>query len=295
MPYVRVNKGGGTVTLQSNLTTLGPSGGDSITFIGTTNTVTLNGKTLTLGSTVGTPPAGSGLIGDNGAILTLQDGGTGPGGPMGTITFVSPGQILDTLTINRTGANASATLGSDLTINDAFNLTSGDIITGSNTITQNGTSSGVGDVVGNVKRTNFVNGPPGVNSKSFGNPNVQLSFQTGTPATDVTVNLVKSRPTGAGFGYPSAVDRTYTVTQAGASGFTATLRLHYLDSELNGNTEALLDLWRFDGTKWQRVTKTGADILTANNKWIESSLVSQLSPWTLASQPLAPTAARLLS
>ncbi|HST52682.1 MAG TPA: C25 family cysteine peptidase, partial [Pyrinomonadaceae bacterium] len=292
LPYVRINKGGGTVVLQSNLTTLAPSGGDSIQFLGTTNTLTLNGKTLTLGSTVGTPPAGSGLIGDGSANLSLQDGGTGPGGAMGTIAFVG-GQTLNNLTINRTGANASATLGSDVTIDGALALTSGDIITGSFTVTQNGTSSGIGDVVGNVRRTGFTNGPAVTNAETFGNPNVQVSFQTGTPATDMTVNLVKSVPTGNGFGYPNAVRRTYTVTQNGASAFTATLRLHYLDSELNGNTEALLDLWRFNGSAWQRVQKTGADILTANNKWVESSLVTQFSPWTLASQPLAPTEARL--
>jgi hypothetical protein len=294
LPYVRVNKGGGAVVLQSNLTALGPAGGDSIQFLGTSNVLTLNGKTLTLGSTVGTPPAGSGLSGDGSANLSLQDGGTGPGGAMGTIAFVSGGQTLNNLTINRTGANASATLGSDVTVGGTLALTSGDIITGSNTVTQNGTSSGTGDVVGNVKRTGFTNGPAVTNAKTFGNPNVQVSFQAGTPATDVTVNLVKSVPTGT-MSYANAVQRTYTVTQNGASGFTATLRLHYRDAELNGNTESLLDLWRFNGTAWNRVVKTNANInpLDASNKWIESSAVTQFSPWTLASQPLAPTEARL--
>jgi len=292
MPYVRVNKGGGSVVLQSNMTTLGPSGGDSIQFLGTSNTLVLNGRTLTLGSTVGTPPAGSGIFGDGSASLSLQDGGTS--GAMGTIAFVSGGQTLNNLTINRTGANASATLGSDVTVGGTLALTSGDIVTGSNTVTQNQTSSGVGDVVGNVKRTGFTNGPALTNAKTFGNPNVQISFQTGTPATDVTVNLVKSVPTGA-MSYPNAVRRTYTITQNGASAFTATLRLHYIDSELNGNTESLLDLWRFNGTAWNRVVKTNANAspLDASNKWIESSAVTQFSPWTLASQPLAPTEARL--
>jgi hypothetical protein len=294
LPYVRVNKGGGAVVLQSNLTTLGPAGGDSIQFLGTSNVLTLNAKTLTLGSTVGTPPAGSGLNGDGSANLSLQDGGTGPSGAMGTIAFVSGGQTLNNLTINRTGTNASATLGSDVTVGGTLALTSGDINTGSNVLTQNGTSSGTGDVVGNVKRTGFTNGPAVTNAKTFGNPNVEISFQTGTPATDVTVNLVKSVPTGS-MSYPNAVQRTYTVTQNGASSFTATLRLHYRDAELNGNTESLLDLWRFNGTAWNRVVKTNANVspLDASNKWIESSAVTQFSPWTLASQPLAPTEARL--
>jgi hypothetical protein len=291
MPYVRINKSGGTVQLNSNLTTLGPSGGDSIQFTGASSTLTLNSRTLTLGSTVGTPASGSGLVGDTNATLSLQDGGTS--GAMGTIAFVT-NQNLGTLTINRTGTNPSATLGSGLTVNTALNLTGGDINTGSNLIymPSSASSSGIGDVVGDVKRDGFVNGAHITNSRSFGNPNVQISFQTGTAPSDVTVNLVKSVPTGS-MGYPGAVKRTYTVTPNGGTGYTATLRLHYLDGDLNGNTEALLDLWRFSGTNWQRVTKTGADIITANNKWIESSAVTQLSPWTLA-QGNALTASKLV-
>jgi hypothetical protein len=289
MPYVRVNKGGGTVLLQSNLTSLAPSGGDSIQFLGTSNTVTLNGKTLTLGSTIGTPPAGSGLIGDTAASLSLQDGGTGPGNAMGTFAFVSGSQALGNLTLNRTGASGSATLGSDLTLQSALALTAGVVNTGSFVLTHNGTSTGNGDVVGNVRRTDL-----GLTARSFGNPNNRISFTTGTAPTEITVNLVKTQPTGPGFGYPNAVQRTYTITPTGGSGFTATLRLHYLDAELNGNTEALLDFWRFNGTVWQRVVKTpvvGQDLI---NNWIESNVVTQFSPWTLA-QGNALTESRLAS
>lgn len=275
MPYVRVNKGGGTVALQSNLTALATSGGDSIQFLGTTSTITLNGETLTLGSTIGTPPAGSGLVGDTAATLSLQDGGTGPGGAMGTFAFVSGGQTLGNLTINRTGASGSATLGSNLTLQSALTLTAGDINTGANVLTHNGTSSGAGDVVGNVRRTDL-----DATARSFGNPNNQISFTAGTAPTEITVNLAKSQPTGNGFGYPNAVRRTYIITPTGGSGFVATLRLHYLDTELNGNTETLLDFWRFNGTVWQRVVKTLADPVVDN--WIQSNAVTQFSPWTLA-------------
>lgn len=284
LPYVRVNKGGGTVLLQSNLTTLGPSGGDSLQFLGTTNTLTLNGKTVTLGSTVGTAPAGSGFVGDAAASLSLQDGGTP--GAMGALVFVSGSQLLGSLTINRTGANASATLGSDLTVGGPLNLTAGDIITGSNVLTHNGTSAGATDVVGNVRRTDL-----GATARSFGNPNNQLSFQTGTAPTEMTVNLVKNVPTGAGLGYPGAVKRTYTITPTGGSGYTATLRLHYNDSDLNGNAEALLDFWRFNGASWSRVTKTLADPIVDN--WIQTSAVTQFSPWTIAQGRLL-TKARLV-
>ncbi|HEX6185199.1 MAG TPA: C25 family cysteine peptidase [Pyrinomonadaceae bacterium] len=284
MPYVRVDKTGGTVQLgNTDLSTLGPSGGNSIEFTGATSTLTLNGRTLTLGSTVGTAPAGSGLVGDTAASLSLQDGGAT--GAMGTIVFASGGQALGNLTINRTGGSGSATLGSDLTLQSALTLTAGDILTGSFTLTHNGTSSGTTDVVGNVRRTDL-----GGTARSFGHPQNQISFQLGTAPTEITVNLVKSVPVGAGFGYPTAVQRTYTITPTGGSGYAATLRLHYNDSELNGNTEALLDFWRFNGTVWQRVVKTLADPITDN--WIQTSAVTQFSPWTLA-QGNALTKARL--
>src|SRR5205085_9399911 len=82
------------------------------------------------------------------------------------------------------------------------------------------TSTGTGDVVGKVLRTGFTTGSP----LSFGNPNNQISFQTGTPPAAVLVKLEKSVPTGPGFGYPGAVQRTYTITPTGGSGFVATLR-----------------------------------------------------------------------
>lgn len=273
MPYVRVDKTGGTVQLgNTDLTTLGPAGGNSIEFNGPTSTLTLNGRTLTLGSTVGTAPAGSGLFGDAAAALSLQDGGTP--GAMGSIVFAPGGQALTNLTINRTGASGSAALGSDLTLHGAVALTAGDILTGAFTLTHHGVSSGTTDVVGNVRRTDL-----GSTARSFGNSDNQISFQIGAAPTEITVNLSKSVPTGPGFGYPGAVQRTYIITPTGGGGYAATLRLRYLESELNGNTEALIDFWRFNGSTWNRVVKTLGD---PTNNWIQTSAVTQFSPWTLA-------------
>src|SRR5206468_6679576 len=53
IPYVRINKSGGSVRMLTGLNVLGPAGGDSIQFANSTSTLTLNGQPLTLGSTVG--------------------------------------------------------------------------------------------------------------------------------------------------------------------------------------------------------------------------------------------------
>ena len=85
------------------------------------------------------------------------------------------------------------------------------------------------------------------------------------------------------------MQRTYTITPnpSNLSGFTATVRLHYLDSELNGNTpESSLSLRRFNGTGWAPYAAT-TPVDTVNN-WVQNNAVQNFSPWTLSK--LTPTA-----
>ena len=191
---------------------------------------------------------------------------------------------------NLTVSNANGiAMNSDNTVNGVLALASGDLtVANTKTLTQpnTGSSSGTFDVLGTVKRTGFATAAcpvaPCANTLSFGNPNNQITITAGTAPTDINVNLVKSAPVD----FSSAVQRTYTITPNGGSQTTATLRLHYLDSELNGNTEALLNLRRFNGTGWAPYPATAADPTTDN--WVENNAVQTFSPWTLSS--LAPTA-----
>jgi Carboxypeptidase regulatory-like domain/Domain of unknown function (DUF4214) len=186
---------------------------------------------------------------------------------------------------NLTISNASGvTLGGNTTVTGVLALTSGDLNLGANTLTQPNTSTSMGgfDVIGSVKRTGFTSVP---NTLSFGNPNNQLTFTAGTLPTDITINLVKSPPAG----FSAAVLRTYTITPnpSNLSGFTAKLRLHYLDSELNGNTpESSLNLRRFNGTGWAPYSAT-TPVDTTNN-WVENNAVHNFSQWTFST--LSPTA-----
>jgi hypothetical protein len=87
--------------------------------------------------------------------------------------------------------------------------------------------------------------------------------------------------------YAAAVQRNYTLSRTGGAGFTAILRLHYLDSELNGNLpETALNLRR--GPLWKANLPTTVD---AANNWVESNNVSDTNfsnQWTFSK--LAPTA-----
>lgn len=181
--------------------------------------------------------------------------------------------------LNSAGVSLS---GVDATVTGVLALTSGDLTTGARILNQasGSTSSGANDVIGNVTRTHaFTN----ATSYAFGNPFVSLNFTgAGTNPTSITFNLVKVAPND----FTNAVTRTYTITPTGGAGFSATLRLHYLDSELNGNSETSpsLELWEKTGG-W---VSQGATATDTTNNWVERSGVGTFSPWVI-SGPNAPT------
>jgi len=252
----------------------------------------VSGSTLTLGSNY----QFSSLVIQSGATLDITSRVLSVSGSLtngGTLTItnstvVANGSSPQTLTNanydNLTANNPTGViLGGNATVSKTLTLTS-DLDTGAFVLSMpwlTEVSAGNGDVIGNVKVTGLAFGSP----STYGNPFNQISFFGGTLPTDVTVNLVKAKPSGA-IGFPNAVNRTYTITPNGGSGYTATLRLHYLDSELNGNSEGQLNLWRYNGVSWQKVPATAFNV---TDNWVESNVVTTFSPWTFNST--VPTAA----
>src|SRR6185437_2751356 len=140
----------------------------------------------------------------------------------GAFTTTPTANTVANLTVNN---SAGVTLSGNLTVTGILTLTNGDIKTGSNALSQSGTSAGNGDVVGNVVRNDMAGG-----TKQFGNPNVQVTRGAGDTFTTMTVNLVKN------FAFAGSVKRTYTLTASGGGTTTnnKTVRLHYLEAERNG-------------------------------------------------------------
>lgn len=235
-----------------------------------TGTFNLKGNiSVAAGETLTFNPATTGTLIFNGSSQQSISGA-------GTLTFAA----LQNVALN----NASGLLlNRDVTLNGTLALTSGDITTGANTLTlaEAVTTSGNGDVWGNVKRTGAL-----VTAKtySFGNPNVSLTFASGTLPTDVTMTIAQSQP--SAFTY--AITRSYSITPNGGSGYSATVRLHYLDGELNGNTEATLVLWRYDGSQWLNMGQSSRD---STNNWVEQTGITTFSPWAISS--FTPTAVTL--
>ena len=161
--------------------------------------------------------------------------------------------IVDGLIVNN---NYGITASGDFTVNGVLNLQSAnpsatkgslDMWDGSaiKTLTMgaNATTIGIGDVTGIVKRTAFV----ASTEYTFGN-----QFTTMTIAAGGTMPIDISFKIGIGTApswKSSAVKRNYDIIHTGGSGTTVTVSLHYLDSELQSNTETNLVIWDYHPTE----------------------------------------------
>ncbi len=267
------NTGSGLPSTVNNLTINNSAGvalssgvNVNTTLVLTSGTFTVGAHTLTLNNPIGGTPTNLGA--DSTSSITISGSASG---------INIPGNIsaLNNLTLNN---SSGTTLQGNLAVGGTLGLTSGDISTGSFTLFMgNGSAaSGNGDVVGNVNRTDL----SGATTRSFGNPNVQITITAGT-VTGMTVNLIKASPSDFG----NSARRTYTLKDVVGTLVSATVRLHYLDSELNGNAEGTLDLWRKDGTNW---VSQGATTRDPTDNWVEKTLITSFSPWTIAG-PAGPT------
>jgi hypothetical protein len=173
------------------------------------------------------------------------------------------------------------TLSGDRTITGVVALTNGDLTTGANILTLGSTAitSGSGDVVGTVRRTNPATG----SALTFNNAQTTLNFTTAPTQMDVT--LVKSAP--STFTY--ALPRQYALNPTGS--VNATVQLAYKPADVpSSTTESKIVLWRDNAGTWEN---RGGTIDTTDSTWHWVSLpgVTQFSNWTLSG--LTPTAITL--
>ncbi|HAJ38068.1 MAG TPA: hypothetical protein DCL15_20545 [Chloroflexi bacterium] len=190
----------------------------------------------------------------------------------GSVAQTTGGELTTTVA-NLTVANpAGVTLGKSATVNGQLALTGGGLATtGAYTLTLGDAATCTGDheVTGVVQRIN----PSLGTGYCFGHPHTVVTFTTGALPTSVSVTLSQGTPP-----FPGAVARQYTLNAPGFTG-AATVRLHYLDSELNGATEANLHLWRFDGARWRLM---GRSTIDTTNNYVELTGVTAFSDWAIA-------------
>jgi hypothetical protein len=266
-------------------------------------TVNKSGKTLLVGTNPATLNLTGALTISAGTFQTAtsttiniagnwSNGGTFVAGSTSTVVFNgSSAQTIGgasstgfaSLTISN---SAGVTLNTDGSVNTTLTLNNDLTVAGGKTLNATGsTSAANGDVIGKVRRTDV-----GLTARAFGNPNVQI-----TNATTITVDVTMGKGSAPG-GFAGAVLRAYTIAEAGGT-VAAIVRLHYLDAELNGNTEANLTLWRATGSPTATWTDQSATSRDGSANWVEKTGVTGFSTWTMAdgSGGHTPTAVKLIS
>jgi hypothetical protein len=155
----------------------------------------------------------------------------------GVAQTVSATPVYQNLTISATGGTTAA---ADLNVNNVLNLsaanpstTSGSLSMAAFTLNMGSlaTTTGLGDVTGIVKRTTVL---PNV-TYTMGNTYSSIIFPAvGTLPSQMSMKIsIGAAPSWK----PGAILRVYDFIQTGGSGTKAVISAHYLDGELNANTE----------------------------------------------------------
>src|SRR6266540_1467025 len=191
----------------------------------------------------------------------------------GLDTSVSGATTFSTLTINKSGSNSVVRLNNNVGVAN-LRMTSGTLLTGPNSVTITSNRFDNGIILGTIARIHpFL---PNT-SYAFEGPNNTITFSSLVQVSSVTVTVTRSSI--ADFPFGGSVNRQFVIGLEASGPYAATLRLHYEDSDLNGNNESNMQLWRY-GALWSAAGKTAND--TANN-WVEQDAVTDLSGrWTLS-------------
>lgn len=187
------------------------------------------------------------------------------------IGYLTGATTFNILTSNTTNATTQLFLNNNMSA-AIVNMANGIIRTGSNTITITNTRTGNGFIFGNIQRTHaFTTGV----AYAFEGPENTITFSSVSSVNSITVSVTQG--TISDFPFGGSISRVYNVTVPSGT-YTASLRLHYEDDELNGNSESSMSLWQYNGSSWSSIGKTGNS--TSSNYVEQSGLTNITNRWT---------------
>lgn len=273
---ISINKSGKTLSFGGSTSTVTLDGNLNIaagTFdVGTALTLNLAGNLVNSGSFT----AGSGTVNLNGA----------------TAQTVSGENTFHNLTITKASAGFGVSALANQTVNGILYLNSpnhsatvGALEMGAYTLSMlsaSATVTGTGDVNGIIRRNHTFT--PNTEYQ-FGNAKTTLSFQnTGTQSDEISCKV--SIGTEAAY-KTNAIHRVYQWAQTGSQTGTdkITAKMYYLDSELNSNTESKLVFWDHH-TSTGSLHEHGRLTNDATNNWVNLSglSVGYFAPTSLSSK-----------
>ncbi len=201
--------------------------------------------------------------------------GTSTSSFTGTIdAAISGATTFNIITINKSATSNVVTMSSSCTAITA-NMTSGEIHTGSNTLTLTSGRTGTGIILGIITRTHSYT--TGVDYE-FEGPYNTLNFSSVSGVTSVTVTALNA-PVGD-YPFGGSVNREYVFAVPSGT-YTASIKLHYNDVDINGNVESTMNIWKFvSGTTWLDSSKTSNS--TTNNYIQKDGLTNIVGRWTMS-------------
>lgn len=178
------------------------------------------------------------------------------------------------LTVNKSNAAHYVTLNNNISV-PTLNMTTGELHTESNVVTITSTRTGNGIVLGTITRTHAF---AASTAYAFEGPYNTISLTTITGSvSSITVTVHSSSVDD--FPLDGSINRVYNYSITNTGSYVATLRLHYQDLELNGNSESTMMLYKY-GTSWATNGKLSNS--TADN-WVENSSITDISGrWTIS-------------
>ncbi|MEP7375153.1 MAG: hypothetical protein ABI675_17270 [Chitinophagaceae bacterium] len=185
--------------------------------------------------------------------------------------FVTGVTTFNILTISKSAASNTVSLQNNISV-AVINMTLASVLTGANSLTITSTRNGNGIILGTITRSHsFATGT----DYAFEGPDNTINFSAVTGVSSITVYVA----TGSIGDFPNgaSINRVYNITVP-AGTYTAKLRLHYEDAELNGNDETTMQLTRYNGTNWVVSGKTGNS--TSSNYVEQSGLTNITNRWT---------------
>ena len=218
---------------------------------------------------------------NNGSIST----GTGSFKFTGTQNSIISGSsmpLFSILEISKTN-NAKVLLGRNISIGSSINFISGQLDLNNNNILMASTANIAGESENNriigvnggfVEITQDMNAPASVNAGNLG-ATITSSANLGS------VTIRRGHQPQSGTGLTNSLNRYYLVTPANNSNLNATLRLRYFDTELNGQNENVLVIYKSNdnGSNWNNMSQTTRN---TNANYVEKTGMSDLALQTLA-------------
>ncbi len=192
----------------------------------------------------------------------------------GLVSFVHGAANFQNLKVNKYTTGMQVFLATNVTT-ALLDMTRGVLDTGTNVLTLTSTRTGSGMVLGAVKRQHSFTTDT---DYAFESPFTTLRFASLSSVTSVVVRCTLGAISDFPFG--NSVHRQYAITVLPeAASYEVALRLHYLDDELNGQSEADLALWRYNSA-WTTLGESG---INTSDNWVELNGQTILDGrWTLS-------------